>query len=61
MGDSGAEVERSAAHWPKKRLMESSCRWTVRSVKTDEYQSARIAEQLAAVSAWPDTAIPLRK
>jgi hypothetical protein len=61
LGDSGAGVEQSAAHWPRKRLVESSCRWTVRSVKSDEYQSARIAEQLAVVSAWPDTAIPLRK
>jgi hypothetical protein len=61
LGDSGAAVEQSAAHWPRKRLLESSCRWTVRSVKSDEYQSARIAEQLAVVSAWPDTAIPLRK
>jgi hypothetical protein len=61
LGDSGAEVEQSAAHWIRKRLVESSCRWTVRSVKSDEYQSARIAEQLAVVSAWPDTAIPLKK
>ena len=60
-GDSSAVVEQSATHWPRKRLVESSCRWTVRSAKSDEYQSARIAEQLAAVSAWPDTAIPLRK
>jgi hypothetical protein len=61
LGDSGAVVEQSAEHWPRKRLVESSCRWTVRSVKPDEYQSARIAEQLAVISAWPDTAIPLRK
>ncbi|MDR0764665.1 MAG: hypothetical protein LBE65_03630 [Synergistaceae bacterium] len=59
--DSGAAVEQSAAHWPRKRLLESSCRWTVRSVKRDRYRSAGIAEQLAAVSAWPDTVIPLRK
>ncbi|MDR1651252.1 MAG: hypothetical protein LBR87_05650, partial [Synergistaceae bacterium] len=61
MGDPGAMVEQSSVHWPKRRLVESSCRWTMRSVKFDEYQSARIAEQLAVVSAWPDTAIPLRK
>ncbi|MDR3165696.1 MAG: hypothetical protein LBU13_08965 [Synergistaceae bacterium] len=60
-GDSNAGVEQSAVHWPRKRLVESSCRWTVRSFKFDEYQSARIAEQLALVAAWPDTAIPLRK
>lgn len=60
-GDSGAEVEQSAVHWARKRRVESSCRWTVRSFNCDEYQSARIAEQLASVAAWPDTAIPLRK
>ncbi|MDR0652043.1 MAG: hypothetical protein LBG12_01920, partial [Synergistaceae bacterium] len=61
LGDSKAGVEQSAVHWTRRRLLESSCRWTVRSVNADEYQSSRIAEQLAAVSAWPDTAIPLRK
>ncbi|MDR1581469.1 MAG: hypothetical protein LBS35_14020 [Synergistaceae bacterium] len=61
LGDSGAAVELSAVHWTRKRLVESACRWTVRSVNLDEYQSARIAEQLAVISAWPDTAIPLRK
>jgi hypothetical protein len=61
LGDSDAAVELSAVHWPRKRLVESSCRWTVRSAKSDEYRSARIAEQLAVISAWPDTAIPLRK
>jgi hypothetical protein len=60
-GDSSAALDQSAVHWTRKRLVESSCRWTVRSFKFDEYQSARIAEQLASVSAWPGTAIPLRK
>jgi hypothetical protein len=60
-GDGSAMLDASLVHWAKRGLAEGSCRWTVRSFRIDEYMSGRIAEQLARVTEWPDTAIPLRK
>jgi hypothetical protein len=60
-GDSKALLEESVVHWPKRARAEAECKWTVRASPADEYASARIAEGLAALFAWPETAIPLRK
>jgi hypothetical protein len=60
-GDSKAELNQSVEHWPRRRQVEASCRWTVRAYDIDEYLSGRIAEHLGLVTAWTDMAIPIRK
>ncbi|MDR1965255.1 MAG: hypothetical protein LBQ36_00975 [Synergistaceae bacterium] len=61
IGDSKSALDQSLVHWTKRRIAEASCRWIVRSAAVDEYQSGRIAEQVALVTAWPATAVPLQK
>lgn len=60
-GDSKAGIEENFVHWVKKRQLEASSRWTVRSSHIDKSISGSVAEQISLFARWPQLTVPLRK